>query len=58
MNDWVDTQRFQENDKVQRFCLTLTGEARLLYETLGLIKCRLNRITKLIQVAVFKDRQY
>ena len=32
--DWMDTQRFQEDDKVQRFCLTLTGEARLWYESL------------------------
>ena len=28
--------RFQDNDKVQRFCLTLTGEARLWYESLRL----------------------
>ena len=28
-NNWMDTYRFQDNDKVQRFCLTLTGEARL-----------------------------
>ena len=24
-NDWMDTHRFQDNDIVQRFCLTLTG---------------------------------
>ena len=36
-NDWMDTHRFQDNDKVQRFCLTLTGEARLWYESLRLI---------------------
>ena len=34
MNDWMDTHSFQDNDKVQRFCLTLTGEARLWYESL------------------------
>ena len=28
-NDWMDTHRFQDNNKIQRFCLTLTGEARL-----------------------------
>ena len=28
-NDWMDSHRFQEDDKVQRFCLMLTGEARL-----------------------------
>ena len=33
-NDWMDTHRFQDNVKVQRFCLTLTGEARLWYESL------------------------
>ena len=36
-NDWMDTHRFQEDIKVQRFCLTLTGEARLWYESLRLI---------------------
>ena len=36
-NDWMDTHRFQDNDKVQRFCLTLTGEARLWYQSLRLI---------------------
>ena len=33
-NGWMDTHRFQDNDKGQRFCLTLTGEARLWYESL------------------------
>ena len=36
-NNWMDTHRFQEDDKVQRFCLMLTGEARLWYESLRLI---------------------
>ena len=36
-NDWMDTHRPQDNVKVQRFCLTLTGEARLWYESLRLI---------------------
>ena len=36
-NDWMDPHRFQEDDKVQRFCLTLTGKARLWYEFLRLI---------------------
>ena len=27
-NDWMDTHRFQEDDKVQRCCLTLTGGTR------------------------------
>ena len=33
-NDWMNTHNFPEEAKVQRFCLTLTGEARLWYETL------------------------
>ena len=33
-NDWMETHNFPEEAKVQRFCLTLTGEARLWYETL------------------------
>ena len=28
-NNWIDTHRFQDHVKVQRFCLTLTGEASL-----------------------------
>ena len=35
-NDWMWTQNFEENVKVQRFCLTLLGEVRLWYETLNL----------------------
>ena len=34
MNDWMDTLNFQDQVKVQRFCLTLVGEARLRYESL------------------------
>ena len=33
----MDTHRFLEDDKVQRFCLMLIGEARLWYESLRLI---------------------
>ena len=33
-NDWMETHNFTEVAKVQRFCLTLTGEARLWYESL------------------------
>ena len=28
-NDWMDADHFNEDLKVQRFCLTLLGEARL-----------------------------
>ena len=33
-NDWMNTHQFQEGIKVQRFCLTLVGEARLQYKSL------------------------
>ena len=33
-NDWMDTHDFQDQVKLQRFCLTLVGEARLWYESL------------------------
>ena len=36
-NDWMDTHGFQDNVKVQRFCLTLIGEARLGNTSLRLI---------------------
>ena len=36
-NDWINTLTFQEGVKVQRFCSTLGGEARLWYESLRLI---------------------
>ena len=34
-NDWMETHNFPDDQKVSRFCLTLMGEARLLYETLS-----------------------
>ena len=33
-NDWMDAHCFDEDIKVQRFCLTLLGEARLRYHSL------------------------
>ena len=33
-NDWMNTHHFDEDIKVQRFCLTLMGEARLWYHSL------------------------
>ena len=32
-NDWMDTHAFLEGVKVQHFCLTLVGEARLWHES-------------------------
>ena len=34
LNDWMDTHEFPDHVKVQRFCLTLLGKARLWYESL------------------------
>ena len=36
-NDLIVTHAFKEGVKVQRFCLTLEGEARLCYESFGFI---------------------
>ena len=33
-NDWMDAHHFDEDIKVQRFCLTLLGEARVWYHSL------------------------
>ena len=33
-NDWMNTHDFPDGVKVQRFCLTLMGEARLWYVSL------------------------
>ena len=34
-NDWMTTHDFPNDQKVRRFCLTLSGEARLWYESLN-----------------------
>ena len=36
-DDWIDTHKFLDQVKVQRFCLTLVWEARLWYESLRTI---------------------
>ena len=33
--DWMEAHNFSKEVKVRQFCLTLTGEARLWYETLA-----------------------
>ena len=33
-NGWMETHNFPDDTKVRRFCLTLTGEARLWYESI------------------------
>ena len=37
-NDWMNAHHFDDDVKVQRFCLTLLGEARLWYHSLEPIK--------------------
>ena len=37
-NDWMEKHSFPDDQKVRRFCLTLMGEARLWYETLGTVQ--------------------
>ena len=34
-NDWMNAHHFVDGIKVQRFCLTLLGEARLWFQFLG-----------------------
>ena len=37
MNNWMNTHGFPDQVKVQKFCLTLVGEATLWYKLLRLI---------------------
>ena len=46
-NDWMDTHHFIGGVKVQRFSLTVLGEARLL-PIIRTYKCKLARDTKFV----------
>ena len=46
-NDWMTAHNFVDGIRVQRFCLTLLGEARLWYHSLELLKHRLARVCKI-----------
>ena len=48
-NDWMDTHAFPEGFKVQQFCLTLVGEARLWYESLNPIALDWNKLQNQFQ---------
>ena len=37
-NDWMETHNFPDDTKVKMFCLTLSGKARLWYETLRAVQ--------------------
>ena len=41
-SDWMTTHDFPDDQKVRRFCLTLSGEARLWYETYNAQQQQLN----------------
>ena len=43
-NDWMETHNFSEDTKVRRFCLTLTGEARLWYKSIRPIEMNWNAL--------------
>ena len=45
----MTTHHFVEGVKVQTFCLTLLGKARLWYQIIRTHKCRLARFTKLFR---------
>ena len=57
-NDWMDTYNFPEHIKVRIFCLTLTGEARLWYESLKPIDMDWNALQTCFQAAIFKIWQF
>ena len=48
-NDWMNAHHFIEGVKVQRFCLTLLGEARLLYHSLAPINVDWQRLQNLFR---------
>ena len=48
-NDWMNTHHFVEGVKVQRFCLTLLGEARLWYHSLEPINVDWQRLQNLFR---------
>ena len=48
-NDWMNAHHFIEGVKVQRFCLTLLGEARLWYHSLEPINVDWQRLQNLFR---------
>ena len=59
-NDWMEAHNFPEDTKVRRFCLTLTGEARLWYESIRPIEmdwaaCSKNALGSNIPSLVVKE---
>ena len=56
-NDWMATHDFPESVKVQRFCLTLVGEARNWYATLEPLAMTWPEL-QTVSVPIFQNRQY
>ena len=54
MNDWMDTHNFQDQVKVQRFCLTLVGEVRLWYESVRQINADWEGLQNMFRQQYFK----
>ena len=57
-NDLMVTHNFLQDVKVQRFCLTLTGEARLWYESLTPIAKEWPALQENFRETVFKNRKH
>ena len=53
-NNWMNTHHFAEGVKVQSFCLTLLGEARLWYHLLESINVNWQGIQNLFRQQYFK----
>ena len=49
-NDWMNAHHFIEDVKVQRFCLTLLGEARLWYHSLEAINVYIKQHAQLHRI--------
>ena len=57
-NDWMTTHDFPEAVKVERFCLTLLGEARNWYATLEPVAMMLPELPSMFRCQYSKNRQY
>ena len=57
-NDWMTTHDFPEAVKVQRFCLTLVGEARNWYAILEPLVMTWPELQNLLKAPVFQNRKY
>ena len=54
----MDTHAFPKGVMVQRFYLTLVGQARLGYESVISIALDWNGLQNLVWTTIFKDRKY